>query len=269
MAALVLLPPLPPEEPVVACGPCQAWFDFVDVVIVVRAVRPRPRRGAEATSTTEHRVCRSCNKRRATTVETSVIYGRAIKGRHISVAAIALCGSCASAAVGQIRQEIAGQERIEDWKPSAPSPEQASRRRTPTKLRVWEREQMREDVAFLTADGAYADRPRMAGGKADCPTGPCPWIGCRLNLFVTIRPSGAVKYNFPGKDIDEVGETCANRVATDTSLSHTPLPFRKLAKYTNETYARAEQVNGEAMQHFVRNWAEMYPDDPPPKFRKE
>lgn len=264
MAALVLLPPLPPEEPVVARGPLhQACFGFLDVVIVVRAVRPRQKRATA--STPERLACEVCDERPATTVETSLVHGRA------SAIETALCRGCAAVGVGQIRPDVAGQERIEDWKPREPAPEsdQLRRRRTPTKLRVWERDQMRDDVAFLTATDAFAERPRMAGGKGECPTGPCGWISCRLNLFVTVRPSGAVKYNFPGKDIDEVGETCANRVAMNTSMGSAPLPFRKLAKYTNETYARAEQVNGEAMQKFVEKWIEMYPDDPPPKFRKE
>ena len=213
MAALVLLPPLPPEpEPVVVRG--QQCFGFIEIVVVVREVRPRRRPGA-----------------------------RSVSEKEITSGQLAI----------PERQEPKGR-----------------RRRAPTKLRLWEREQMEEDIAVLEKAGVFDERPRMAGGKADCPTGPCPWVACRENLFVTIRPSGkAVKYNFPGKDIDEVGETCALRVAKKTELSGEPLPFRKLAKYTNETYARAEQINGQAMRKFVEAWARMFPDDPPPRFGKE
>jgi hypothetical protein len=154
----------------------------------------------------------------------------------------------------------------------APAPQAAvekPRRRIPTKLRVWEREQMDSDVAVLTRAGVYESRPRHGNGiDGDCPTGPCGFVSCRHNLFITVRPTGAVKMNFPGKEIDEVGETCSLRVAAEQPGEGEPMSFRKLNRYFNETHGRAQQVSAEAERSFVMAWAEMYPDDPPPRFRK-
>jgi len=160
------------------------------------------------------------------------------------------------------------QLRIEEWHPQSRQAER--RKRTSTKLRIWEREQMHEDIRELTAAGVYETRPVRGNGiDGDCQPGPCAWVACKFNLFITVRPSGAVKYNFPGKDIDEVGETCALRVAAKTAETGAALPFRKMSHYTNETYARVEQINGEAMASFAEAWLRMYPDDPPPRFGKE
>lgn len=154
----------------------------------------------------------------------------------------------------------------------APPPEvitEKPRRRIPTKLRVWEREQMDTDVAALTRAGVYDRRPRHGNGiDGDCPTGPCGFVSCRHNLFLTVRPTGAVKMTFPGKEIDEVGETCSLRVAAEQAGEGEPMSFRTLNRYFNETHGRAQQVSAEAERSFVMAWAEMYPDDPPPRFRK-
>src|SRR5882672_11144019 len=58
-----------------------------------------------------------------------------------------------------------------------------------------------------------ASRPKS---RADCGTGPrpCPYVSCKYNLFVDVNPrTGSVKMNFPDKELDEIGDTCALDVA--------------------------------------------------------
>ena len=58
-----------------------------------------------------------------------------------------------------------------------------------------------------------AKRPKT---RADCVEGhrPCPFVSCKYNLFVDVNPrTGSVKMNFPDKELDEIGDTCALDVA--------------------------------------------------------
>ncbi|MBS2024441.1 MAG: DNA-binding protein [Deltaproteobacteria bacterium] len=58
-----------------------------------------------------------------------------------------------------------------------------------------------------------ARRPKT---RADCVEGhrPCPFVSCKYNLFVDVNPrTGSVKMNFPDKELDEIGDTCALDVA--------------------------------------------------------
>lgn len=58
-----------------------------------------------------------------------------------------------------------------------------------------------------------AKRPKT---RADCADGPrpCPFASCKYNLFVDVNPkTGSVKMNFPDKELDEIGDTCALDVA--------------------------------------------------------
>jgi hypothetical protein len=43
---------------------------------------------------------------------------------------------------------------------------------------------------------------------------PCPFFRCRFNLYLDVNPAtGSVKFNFPGKDLEDLAETCALDVA--------------------------------------------------------
>ena len=46
----------------------------------------------------------------------------------------------------------------------------------------------------------------------DCPTGPCPRVSCRHNLYIEVD-GRSTTLNFPGRHIDEIPETCSLRVA--------------------------------------------------------
>lgn len=56
-------------------------------------------------------------------------------------------------------------------------------------------------------------RPRT---RADCELAerPCFRVTCRYNLYLDVNPqTGSVKFNFPDKQIEEIGETCVLDVA--------------------------------------------------------
>lgn len=65
-----------------------------------------------------------------------------------------------------------------------------------------------EDLAASTEP-----RPRT---RAECRDGPrpCPWVGCKWHLYLDVNPAtGALKLNFPDRELDELVQTCALDVA--------------------------------------------------------
>jgi hypothetical protein len=200
MPALVLLPPLPPEE--VARG--QQCFEWLDIVVVVGEAKSRRRTAGQ----------------------------RAKRGDRRGGP-----------------ERFGGRYQYVIPRTSAPAaPVLRDRRLEGTALKKREREKMFDDVRELTAAGVYDHRPVRGNGiSGDCPTGPCPWVGCRFNTFITVRPSGAVKMNFPGKEIDEVGETCALRIAAAQAGKDEPMPFEEIGPAMGMTDSRAEQIFAGAM----------------------
>ena len=66
-------------------------------------------------------------------------------------------------------------------------------------------------------------RPRT---RRDCLAGgcnavrPCPWIGCRYNLYLDVHPeTGSIKLNYPEKEPWDMEETCALDIAEQGSHS--------------------------------------------------
>ena len=43
---------------------------------------------------------------------------------------------------------------------------------------------------------------------------PCPFVSCKHHLYLDVNQrTGSIKFNFPGRDVDELPATCALRVA--------------------------------------------------------
>lgn len=59
---------------------------------------------------------------------------------------------------------------------------------------------------------AGESRPRTRG---ECQDGarPCPWVGCRFNLYLDVQETGSIKLNFPHLEPWEMRESCALDVA--------------------------------------------------------
>ena len=72
---------------------------------------------------------------------------------------------------------------------------------------VWPK-QLRLDVAANRLPGPVHGRNRPQT-RAECPTGPCPWVSCRYHLYLDVGRRGELILNQPGKEPDELEETCA------------------------------------------------------------
>jgi hypothetical protein len=65
------------------------------------------------------------------------------------------------------------------------------------------------------------ERPRT---RAECEPGvgmrPCPWVACRHHLYLDVKDSGLLRFNFPDKEPDELKETCSLDVADAGRHTH-------------------------------------------------
>lgn len=140
----------------------------------------------------------------------------------------------------------------------------ASRRRRPRTLglrRLTRERRLRGvdddgDVGDLDGhlDGdAHADELVQIGGRpptrAVCRTGPrpCPYVSCRHHLFVDVSEYGALKLNFPDRDVDELPATCALDVAERGGLS-----LEEVGALLNVTRERARQIEASALRKILR-----------------
>lgn len=86
-------------------------------------------------------------------------------------------------------------------------------------------------------------RPRTRGDCAKVPR-PCPYVGCRNHLYTDITAGGALKLNFPDRDVTELAETCSLDVAERGGVF-----LEDVGRYLNVTMERARQIEMEAADH--------------------
>lgn len=105
-----------------------------------------------------------------------------------------------------------------------------------------ERAELQALTTSLARGHHYKRRPRTVGECAELVPGPCPWVSCRFNLFIEVNEeTGVTRANFPSKEIDEIGETCALRVA-----SKGPQTLARVGELLNitEEWARQAELSG-------------------------
>lgn len=73
-------------------------------------------------------------------------------------------------------------------------------------------EENRELLRTLYPD--HGER-RLPESRSECVGGPrpCPLVSCRYHLYLHVTPAGTLQLNFPGKEVEELKETCALDVA--------------------------------------------------------
>lgn len=91
------------------------------------------------------------------------------------------------------------------------------------------------------ADLAMA-RPRTRG---ECATSnpeslrPCPFVGCRHHLLLSVNAeTGAITFNFPDKEFDEIEETCSLDVADEVG----GMTLERVGELVNLTRERVRQL---------------------------
>lgn len=100
-----------------------------------------------------------------------------------------------------------------------------------------ERQQLQRDEAWLRRRGILQARPRTLG-ECQAEPGPCPYVGCSAHLYLEVNEAtGAIKLNFPDKEVWELEETCAHRVADRGGAT-----LDEVGKLVNLTQERISQI---------------------------
>jgi hypothetical protein len=102
------------------------------------------------------------------------------------------------------------------------------------------------------------DRPRR---RSECEQGPrpCPWVGCRYNLYLDVNKAGSLVFNFPGRAPDEVPPAAS--CALDLAAFEEGMTLTEVGGLFNLCRERVRQVQVVALAKLgikrrVRNMAE-------------
>ncbi len=103
--------------------------------------------------------------------------------------------------------------------------------------------------------GAYKDENidydyERPTDRTMCPVNrPCPFVSCRYNLYLDIRSSGNITFNFEGLPIDMMKNSCALDVADENPSG---LPLGKIGEIMNLTRERVRQIELEATERISK-----------------
>jgi hypothetical protein len=102
-----------------------------------------------------------------------------------------------------------------------------------------------DDVVVAGEELVQIGRPTT---RAACRNGPrpCPWVTCRHHLAVDVSEYGALKLNFPDREIGELPATCALDVAERGGLS-----LEEVGALLNVTRERARQIEAAALRKIL------------------
>lgn len=122
------------------------------------------------------------------------------------------------------------------------------RREKTQSLRDIRREVKRERLGADVVAWLEALRPRS---RKDCREGmrPCPHVSCRFHLYLDVNPeTGSIKYNFPGQEVWELGETCALDIAERGGVT-----LEEVGSFLNLTRERIRQLEASGMQKMAES----------------
>ena len=111
---------------------------------------------------------------------------------------------------------------------------------------------------YCQAAGAKPTPP-LPRCRAECAEAerPCPHLGCRFHLYLDVNPStGSIKFNFPGKDLGDLPETCALDVADRGGVT-----LEEVGQIMNLTRERIRQMETRGLLKLKRLGDEL-PDLP-------
>lgn len=98
----------------------------------------------------------------------------------------------------------------------------------------------RRAAKLVVHDGG--DLPATRGDCADGPR-PCPLVSCRWHLYLDVNPkTGAIKLNFPDREVEDLAESCALDVADGGGAT-----LEQVAGMLNLTRERVRQIEVAAL----------------------
>jgi len=110
----------------------------------------------------------------------------------------------------------------------------------------------RAELRMLEAEIGPVRRPRTL---AECPIGPCPFVGCRYHLYLEVNEeTGALKLIFPHLEVWELPETCAIRAADRGALS-----LDEVGRLTNRSQQGVVKIERPALAKVADRSADLAP----------
>lgn len=108
----------------------------------------------------------------------------------------------------------------------------------------------RKSVAASNKLGGQTSKRVSPTVRSDCPTQrPCPYVTCRHNMYLDIRASGNITFNFSDMPVEMVRYSCSLDVANEHELG---LPLGKIGEIMNLTRERVRQIELEAAEKINR-----------------
>lgn len=94
----------------------------------------------------------------------------------------------------------------------------------------------------MNADLEHIQRPKTRGECAGIER-PCPFVSCRYHLYLEASKSGAIRFNFPDIEVDQMTESCVLDVADRQGEQ-----VEKIAELMNLTRERIRQLEVAAFE---------------------
>lgn len=90
--------------------------------------------------------------------------------------------------------------------------------------------------------------------RADCENSerPCPYVSCRMHMYLDVNSRGNIKLNFPDLEVSELTETCALDVAEDGEQT-----MERVGELMNLTRERVRQLIELALGKASGDFAEL------------
>jgi hypothetical protein len=98
----------------------------------------------------------------------------------------------------------------------------------------------RAETKLYTAIFGQCDHWRPSEFIADCQCieGPCPFVGCRHNIYLDVNErTGSIKFNFPDREPWEFEELCSIKLANKHDMT-----LEEIGVLLNITRERARQI---------------------------
>lgn len=90
--------------------------------------------------------------------------------------------------------------------------------------------------------------------RADCLPGgcnairPCPFVSCRHHLYLDVQHNGSILINYPGREPQEIGHTCALDIADRAGMT-----LERVAKLLRLSRERVRQICERAFSRLAQH----------------
>lgn len=90
-----------------------------------------------------------------------------------------------------------------------------------------------------------SETPWRPATRADCAgvPRPCPYVGCKYNLYLDVTSSGSLKYGFPDLQVDEMTASCVLDVVEQEGA----VTLERAGELMNVTRERMRQIEARAL----------------------